>query len=135
MIEPGDQRLTPQGALCTVATLARDSENEGVVVVYTSGVGAYWVMPLEDFEREPAVPIHPDPRFFVPFAVALGKYRHFKGNVYEAVCRARDPKTLANLIVYESAEGVRWVRTESMWLEEVTGPDGVKCPRFAPELG
>lgn len=129
MIEPGDQRLTSHGVLCTVATLARDSETQGVVVVYTSGVGVYWVMSQEDFEQGPEAPNTSPPVFTTP----LGTFQHFKGTIYEVVTKARDPRSLTNLIVYESPEGLRWVRPERMFEESVTWPDGVVRPRFVRE--
>ena len=50
-----------------------------------------------------------------------GKYRHFKGNVYELVCIAKHSETLEDMVVYRSLvdDGRTWVRPLSMWCEEV----------------
>jgi len=50
-----------------------------------------------------------------------GKYRHFKGNIYELVCIAKNSETLEDTVVYRSlAEPEKiWVRPLSMWFETV----------------
>ena len=119
--------ISREGLPCVPVAQGSDSESKEVMVIYTSRTGIYWVLALDDFEMEPRAPLTaPEPTF----SVALGKYRHFKGNEYAAVVRARDPRTLANLIVYQNKEGDVWVRSEAMWLEEVEWPDGVRRARF-----
>ena len=60
-----------------------------------------------------------------------GRYRHFKGNEYEALGVARHSETEEELVVYRPlyGEGGLWVRPVSMWNELVTR-DGKTQPRF-----
>lgn len=120
--------ISHEGIPCVPVALGRDSESQATLVIYTTGKGLYWAMPIEGFETEPLAPTGAMP----VFSVQLGKYRHFKGNGYAAVVRARDPVTLRNRIVYQNKEGDVWVRDESMWLEEVRWPDGEMRARFVP---
>lgn len=64
--------------------------------------------------------------------IALGKYKHFKGNEYEVIALAKHSETLEDLVVYKAlyGEGGIWVRPASMWNEEVV-KDGIKVKRFA----
>ena len=61
-----------------------------------------------------------------------GKYRHYKGNLYEVVGVARHSETLEEMVVYRAlfGEGGLWVRPMGMFLENVT-VDGKTVPRFA----
>ena len=62
-----------------------------------------------------------------------GLYRHFRNRqLYQVLSTARHSETLESLIVYQALYGTygTWVRPAKMFLEEVTGPDGVKTPRF-----
>ena len=61
----------------------------------------------------------------------LGKYRHFKGNLYEVIGVAKDSETLAEVVVYKAlyGDGGLWVRPASMWNETVER-DGVTYKRF-----
>ena len=61
-----------------------------------------------------------------------GKYRHYKGNLYEVVGVARHSETLEEMVVYRAlyGEGGLWVRPLAMFLENVT-LDGKTVPRFA----
>ncbi len=63
--------------------------------------------------------------------IKLGKYRHFKGNVYELVAIAKHSETLEDMVVYRSLEdeALVWVRPLSMWCETVE-KDGKTVPRF-----
>ena len=63
--------------------------------------------------------------------IALGKYRHFKGNAYEVVAIARHSETLEEMVVYRAlyGEGGLWVRPLKMWQEEVHR-DGQTYKRF-----
>ncbi len=60
-----------------------------------------------------------------------GRYRHFKGGLYEVLGVARHSETGERLVVYRAlyGEGGLWVRPEGMFLERVM-KDGVEVPRF-----
>ena len=51
----------------------------------------------------------------------IGKYRHFKGGMYEVIGIAKHSETLEELVVYRAlyGEGDIWVRPLSMWNETV----------------
>lgn len=63
--------------------------------------------------------------------VKLGKYRHFKGNEYEALAVAKNSETLEPTVVYKAlyGEGDVWVRPLDMFLEEIER-DGKTFKRF-----
>jgi hypothetical protein len=65
--------------------------------------------------------------------LALGRYRHYKGNDYEVVAVARHSETLEPLVVYRALYGDRglWVRPYAMFCEQVI-VDGRSVLRFAP---
>ena len=50
-----------------------------------------------------------------------GKYRHFKGNMYEVITIAIHSETLEEMVVYRAlyGDGGVWVRPASMWNETV----------------
>ena len=60
-----------------------------------------------------------------------GKYRHFKGNLYEVLYTARHSETLEQMVVYRAlyGEGEVWVRPASMWFDRVER-DGKSHQRF-----
>lgn len=60
-----------------------------------------------------------------------GKYRHFKGNLYEVIGLARHSETREEMVVYRALYGEYglWVRPASMWTETVDR-DGYHGPRF-----
>ena len=60
-----------------------------------------------------------------------GRYRHFKGNEYEAIGLARHSETLEQLVVYRAlyGEGGLWVRPLDMFMEEIER-DGKRIARF-----
>ncbi len=62
-----------------------------------------------------------------------GKYRHFKGNLYEVLFVATHSETMEPMVVYRAlyGEGGIWVRPASMWQEQVER-DGYSGPRFYP---
>lgn len=64
--------------------------------------------------------------------LAPGRYRHYKGGLYELVGVARHSETLAPQVVYRPlyGEGGLWVRPFEMFVERVV-IDGVSQPRFA----
>lgn len=67
--------------------------------------------------------------------IKKGKYRHYKGNLYEVIGEARHSETLEELVVYralyksEYGKNALWVRPKSMFLEEVV-VEGKQTPRF-----
>lgn len=60
-----------------------------------------------------------------------GRYRHYKGNMYEVLDIARHSETEEWMVVYKTLYGdfSTWVRPYEMFVEEVE-VDGVKTPRF-----
>ena len=63
--------------------------------------------------------------------ITPGKYRHFKGGLYEVVGMAKHSETLEEMVVYRAlyGQGELWVRPAAMWLEEVDRED-YHGPRF-----
>lgn len=61
-----------------------------------------------------------------------GRYRHYKGKLYEVIDVARHSETEEQLVVYRCLYGdySLWVRPLQMFLEMVDA-DGEKVPRFA----
>lgn len=66
----------------------------------------------------------------------LGKYQHYKGNLYEVVGFARHSETLEEMVVYralysspEFGDWALWVRPKKMFFENVI-VDGLEIPRF-----
>ncbi len=64
--------------------------------------------------------------------IAIGRYRHYKGNLYEVLGVARHSETDECMVVYTALYGERglWVRPLDMFLESVT-INGENVPRFA----
>lgn len=62
-----------------------------------------------------------DPAGMVPDAAAelRGRYRHFKGGVYEVTDIARHSETEEEYVVYRAADGRLWVRPRDMFFEDV----------------
>ncbi|MBQ6374133.1 MAG: DUF1653 domain-containing protein [Clostridia bacterium] len=60
-----------------------------------------------------------------------GRYRHFKGGLYEVLAVARHSETEEPMVVYRAlyGEGGVWVRPASMWNEEIVR-DGRTLRRF-----
>ena len=60
-----------------------------------------------------------------------GKYRHYKGGLYEVIGIARHSETQEELVVYRPlyGEGGLWVRPRVMFLETVV-VNGESLPRF-----
>lgn len=48
-----------------------------------------------------------------------GKYKHFKGNLYEVIGIAKHSETLEELVIYKDSEGNLWARPKSMFFEKV----------------
>lgn len=61
----------------------------------------------------------------------LGKYKHYKGNLYEVIGVARHSETLEDMVVYRALynDFDLWVRPLSMFLESME-INGVTMPRF-----
>ena len=53
--------------------------------------------------------------------ISLGKYRHYKGNLYEVTGFATHSETLEKMVIYKAlyGDGEIWVRPSSMWNEGV----------------
>ena len=58
----------------------------------------------------------------------LGKYKHYKGNIYEVIGVAKHSETLEELVVYRDKDNM-WVRPKKMFLEKVN-VDGKEVLRF-----
>ena len=63
--------------------------------------------------------------------VVPGRYRHYKGKLYELIGAARHSETLAPMVVYRPlyGEGALWVRPHAMFFESVQ-VEGQTLPRF-----
>jgi hypothetical protein len=63
--------------------------------------------------------------------VPPGRYRHFKGGLYEVLGVARHSETEEEFVVYRplSGDGGLWIRPRAMFLETVTA-GGATVPRF-----
>lgn len=65
----------------------------------------------------------------------LGRYRHYKGKLYDVIGIARHSETLQELVVYkalyktEFGDGSLWVRPKDMFMENVL-VNGKTLPRF-----
>jgi hypothetical protein len=70
---------------------------------------------------------------FMAQSVLPGRYRHFKGGLYEVLGVATHSETGEALVVYRPLyrEGALWVRPLAMFLEEVEH-GGQRVPRFRP---
>ena len=65
-------------------------------------------------------------------ATPPGRYRHYKGNLYEVLDTVRHSETLETMTLYRALYGQKelWVRPSSMFTEEVVVV-GVRQARFA----
>jgi len=65
-------------------------------------------------------------------SIAVGKYRHYKGNDYEVIGVAKHSEDESELVVYRPMYGERglWVRPLSMF-EETVEVNGQTVPRFS----
>jgi hypothetical protein len=64
-------------------------------------------------------------------AEVAGRYRHYKGNLYQVIGVARHTETEEELVVYQALYGERglWVRPRTMFFEHVI-VEGKAVPRF-----
>ena len=64
-------------------------------------------------------------------SLAIGRYRHYKGNEYEVIGVARHSEDETELVVYRPLYGDNdlWVRPLQMFMETVQ-VDGKTKPRF-----
>lgn len=60
-----------------------------------------------------------------------GKYRHFKGNLYQVIGTALHSETMEPMVVYRAlyGEGGLWVRPAAMW-NEIVEKETYHGPRF-----
>ena len=65
------------------------------------------------------------------YDIKPGKYRHYKGNMYEVIGMAKHSETLEEMVVYRAlyGDGGIWVRPAHMWNEKVIF-DGKEMLRF-----
>ena len=65
-----------------------------------------------------------------------GRYRHYKGMLYDVVATVRHSETLEPMTLYRALYGAPglWVRPAAMFNEDVV-IDGVRQPRFTPLQG
>lgn len=63
-----------------------------------------------------------------------GRYRHFKGNLYEVIGIASHSETMEPMVIYRAlyGDGALWVRPAAMWTETIDRED-YHGPRFVPE--
>ena len=63
--------------------------------------------------------------------IKTGKYRHFKGGMYEVIGIAKHSETLEEMVVYRAlyGDGGIWVRPIAMW-EETVDYNGQTVARF-----
>lgn len=63
--------------------------------------------------------------------VLIGKYRHYKGNLYRVLGVAKHSETLEEYVVYQALYGENqlWIRPKAMFLETVE-TEGADTPRF-----
>ncbi len=64
-------------------------------------------------------------------AISKGKYRHYKGQMYEVIDVAKHSESLEDMVVYRALYGEfgLWVRPLGMFLEDVQ-VDGESRKRF-----
>ncbi len=53
--------------------------------------------------------------------IKLGKYKHYKGNIYEVVGISTHSETLEQMVVYKALYGDKklWVRPATMWFDDI----------------
>ena len=61
--------------------------------------------------------------------IAMTRYRHYKGGIYEFVGEATLESDLTPMIVYRAANGTLWIRPQEVF-HEMVDVDGKQVPRF-----
>ncbi len=63
--------------------------------------------------------------------IFIGRYQHYKGNLYQVLGLAKHSETLEEYVVYQALYGEKqlWIRPKDMFLESVE-VDGKLVPRF-----
>ncbi|TQK03870.1 uncharacterized protein DUF1653 [Herbaspirillum sp. SJZ130] len=61
--------------------------------------------------------------------IAMTRYRHYKGGIYEFVGEATLESDLTPMVVYRAANGSLWIRPREVFHETVD-VDGKQVPRF-----
>jgi cyclomaltodextrinase / maltogenic alpha-amylase / neopullulanase len=61
-------------------------------------------------------------------SVKIGKWRHFKGPIYEVIGVGKHSETLEEMVVYKH-DGELWIRPKEMFLETIKR-DGKVIKRF-----
>ena len=63
--------------------------------------------------------------------IPLGRYRHYKGKLYEVIGFAVHSETLEDMVIYKAlyGEGKTWVRPLVMW-NELVDVNGEAVRRF-----
>ena len=63
--------------------------------------------------------------------IKLGRWKHFKGNIYEVIANGFDSEDGQPIVIYRDTSGERkiWTRRESEWLDNVT-KNGANLQRF-----
>lgn len=64
--------------------------------------------------------------------IKLGKYKHYKGNMYEVIGIANHSETLEKMVIYKALYGDKeiWVRPLEMWDNDIVLKDGSVVKRF-----
>jgi hypothetical protein len=90
-------------------------------------------MPMPMPSSVPSSALAPEPATDLPDLPPAppGRYRHYKGRLYQVIGSARHSETLAPLVVYRPlyGEGALWVRPHAMFFEAVQ-VNGHSVPRF-----
>ena len=65
------------------------------------------------------------------YDIKLGKYRHYKGGLYEVIGLSKHSETLEDLVIYKSlgTNKFLWVRPIKMW-DDIVDYDNKKVRRF-----
>ncbi len=61
--------------------------------------------------------------------LVLGKYRHYKGAIYEVIALGKIEATLEDVVIYQGAGGIVWVRPYKDFIAIVATPIG-EASRF-----
>lgn len=87
-----------------------------------------WTCPVCGASQDDFEPLQPARRPPQP-----GRYRHFKGSIYQLLGIARHSESLEEMAVYRAVQGdgALWVRPLRMWQEQVLH-EGRLQPRFQP---